>query len=116
MSDYKGQPKTCRHCSEYYYAPKCNRLGWVDFDENDTPDEDGLTYADYCIHWKRADPDTLEQRFSQLAQVAREMFSEYRKLWKSHAAAVGRINATRDFKAAGKFCSELETLGVSVDD
>lgn len=46
----KEQPKTCGNCSERILTFTCNRLNCQDFEENDTLDDDGMTWADHCIY------------------------------------------------------------------
>lgn len=62
------------------------------------------------------DPDSLPRRHERLAQVAREMFVEYKRLFTSHVVAAGRIKTFTKFTSAGDFLDKLEALGVSVDD
>ena len=60
--------------------------------------------------------EAAEQRYERLAQVAREMLVEYKRLFTSHVVTAGRIKTFTKFTSAGDFLDKLEALGVSVDD
>lgn len=58
----------------------------------------------------------VEQRYERLAQVAREMLVEYKRLFTSHVVAAGRIKTFTKFTSAGDFLDKLDALVVSVDE
>lgn len=109
--------KTCAGCSERYLAPKCNRHGWIDFDEADELGYDGLTRADTCLYWKPVDDDTTEKRYEQLEQVAKDMY-----LFIALEDGLKDVTIRAQGKPRDKiynrerFSEQLEALGVSVDD
>lgn len=113
------QHRTCAACEELYMAPRCNRFGHVMLDESDEPDDDGMTFADYCSLWTpRAEP-TLEQRCQQLERLARDM---YRAIAPMHehccegtCASLGDMGWGEDFCCQG-FREQLTDLGVILDD
>lgn len=110
----KEPPRTCGGCSERYLAPKCNRLGWVDIEENDTPDDDGRTRADFCPYWKQDETDVLEQRCQQLEQVAKRLL---RSVEFAAALLDGRTRYVEfDWDAIRDLRKQLEALGVNLDD
>lgn len=67
-----------------------------------------------CEHWIEA-KDTLEQRFQQLAKVARNMFGllNYYSCVSPHPMSDGAMKAREQ---VSKFETMLEELGVIVDD
>lgn len=99
------QHRTCGACEELYMAHRCNRFGYVMLDENDEPDDDGTTFADFCSLWTPRTEPTLEQRCRQLEQVARDM---WRYVVAHNTPDVPGIDMT-------EFGDRLEALGVSVD-
>lgn len=124
MMKPEKQQRTCENCSERYFAPKCNRIGWTDFDEAAIPDDDGKTFADYCVYWKHSDVQDLEQRCESLARVAQEMYSTL-------CLSIELLSMVRIPRQNGKtymglgirdcairresYRDRLEELGVSVD-
>lgn len=104
------QHRTCGACEELYMAHRCNRFGHVMLDENDEPDDDGTTFADYCSLWRpRTDP-TLEQRCQQLEHVARDMYAAL------HVNEHCSLEFIADKGDCETFRARLEALGVSVDE
>lgn len=116
MRETTTEPRTCKMCSERVFAPICNRIGWVDFDDIDTPDDDGMIFADSCIWWKEKNEPDFDQRYERLEQVAREMFCEYRLVIPILASHIGVDYVTRNFVMPDVFIKKLRELGVSVDD
>lgn len=116
----KKQQRTCGNCSERYFAPKCNRMGWTNFEEIETPD-DGDIFADYCPYWKHRDEPDLEERYELLAQVARELYDAAWCAWRLKVGAeeLEISNELKDRVAESYLQIEreqLEALGVSVVD
>ena len=103
------QHRTCGACEELYMAPRCNRFGHVMLDENDEPDDDGMTFADYCALWKKRTEPTVVERCQQLEQVARDM---YAALHLNESCSLEFIADNGDCEAVR---ARLEALGVSVD-
>lgn len=110
----KKQQRTCGNCSERYFAPKCNRMGWTNFEEIETPDDDGDIFADYCPYWKHRDEPDLEERYELLAQVARELNDCLYKALMGARPDGQAPDGLIDW--AARLDGELIELGVSVDD
>ena len=109
------QHRTCGACEELYMAPRCNRFGHVMLDENDEPDDDGTTFADYCSLWRpRTDP-TLEQRCQLLEQLARDMHSALNYCSSGCLAGCPMLDDGCTV-SSGELRSRLEALGVSLGD
>lgn len=101
---------TCAHCepSEWHCDSKESEYSWmVDVDDVDLPCG-GYGYE------RRT--DGLAERHERLAQVAREMFCEYRLVIPILASHIGVDYVTRNFVMPDVFIKKLRELGVSVDD
>ena len=116
MSDCNTQammPKERRTCGN------CNNCDFFDMEcsyiEEDGTHRKVTMDTPACADWERR-VLTDEERYERLAQVAREMFVEYKRLFTSHVVAAGRIKTFTKFTSAGDFLDKLEALGVSVDD
>ena len=106
------QHRTCGACEELYMAPRCNRFGHVMLDEDDEPDDDGMTFADCCPLWTPRTEPTVEERRQQLEGIAVEL----------EMLAHMAILHIRDQGTASTFVNRLviirdrlKALGVSLD-
>ena len=132
MSDFstqamkpKEQPKTCGNCANVeaeIHTVKCPHKRY--------PMEKMVDWAGHprfkhhindsgCEHWTMRHNDTIEQRYQQLEEVAREMLKAIAPMHETCCEDTCRNLADMGWKDGccyRGFREQLEALGVSVDD
>lgn len=115
MSDCSTQamkPKerrTCRNCNNCdFFDMECSYI------EEDGTHRKVTMDTPACADWERR-VLTDEEHYEHLAQVAREMFCEYRLVIPILASHIGIDYVTRNFVMPDVFIKKLRELGVSVD-
>lgn len=110
------QPRVCGNCKNWHAVGVVR--GYCELDETL---ENGCLPLHLNVDAACGDyediPPTLQERYDQLAQVAREMFHEYRELMKDYLWDNGASGSTtKQRRLIVMFHDRLEECGVSVDD